>query len=66
MPGMDGTKLAGLAREQKKELPILMVTTQNEGTDEIVRDGLVDLLLPKPFSANDLLKSVRSLLATHA
>jgi DNA-binding response OmpR family regulator len=67
LPGMDGYVLCSLLRENKKRMPILMLTARAK-QEEIVR-GLnigADDYLPKPFDMEELLARVRALLRRHA
>ncbi|HYG07808.1 MAG TPA: response regulator [Stenotrophomonas sp.] len=64
LPGMNGRALADAARELRPELPVLFVTGYTEGATE--RQEFLDhgmALLPKPFSVDELLHTVRQMLA---
>ncbi len=57
MPGMTGVELTTLVREKypQEELPIIMVTTQNEGQDhKAAWKAGVDEILQKPFDSKSL------------
>lgn len=63
LPGMDGFTIAQNLREQGITLPILMLTARSEVTDRI--RGLhagADYYLTKPFSNEELLACMRTLL----
>lgn len=63
LPGMDGYVICSMLRQQKKDMPILMLTARAK-QDEIVR-GLnlgADDYLTKPFDLDVLLARVRALL----
>ena len=63
MPGMTGPELERELLTRESEIPIIFITahTDEDGRDEILRNGAVDCLL-KPFSEQALLKAVRSAL----
>lgn len=57
MPDITGVQLAGKIREKysSDQLPIIMVTTQNESTDnEAAKEAGIDAILHKPFNAKSL------------
>lgn len=63
LPGMDGYALCATLREQKKNMPVLMLTARTK-QQEIVH-GLnlgADDYLAKPFDLDELLARVRALL----
>jgi two-component system phosphate regulon response regulator OmpR len=63
MPGESGLDLAAALRQQRKTIPILMLTAMGEPRDRIA--GLergVDDYLPKPFEPRELLLRVASIL----
>jgi two-component system phosphate regulon response regulator OmpR len=63
MPGESGLDLAAALREQKKPIPILMLTAMGEPKDRIA--GLergADDYLPKPFEPRELLLRISSIL----
>ncbi|HJQ56848.1 MAG TPA: response regulator [Vineibacter sp.] len=63
MPGESGLDLAAGLRQQKKPIPILMLTAMGEAKDRIA--GLergVDDYLPKPFEPRELLLRIGSIL----
>lgn len=65
MPDISGVQLAGEIRKKysSKELPIIMVTTQNEANDnEAAREAGVDKIMQKPFNAEILKAAMDELL----
>lgn len=63
MPGMDGFTLARGLREKWPDLPILLLTAKDTGTDRI--EGLetgADDYLTKPFEPRELVLRLRSIL----
>jgi len=63
MPGESGLDLAAALRQQKKPIPILMLTAMGEPKDRIA--GLergADDYLPKPFEPRELLLRIGSIL----
>ncbi len=63
LPGMDGYIICSMLRENKKNMPILMLTARSK-QEEIVR-GLnlgADDYLTKPFDLDELLARVRALI----
>ncbi|MEG2805341.1 response regulator [Stenotrophomonas sp.] len=62
LPGMNGRELADAARALRPHLPVLFVTGYTESAvvrHEFLGPGMS--LLPKPFSVNELLRSVRQM-----
>lgn len=62
LPGMSGRELADAARVLRPTLPVLFITGYTESAavrDEFLGEGMS--LLPKPFSVNELLRSVRGM-----
>jgi len=60
MPGMNGIELTKAAKEEKPEMPVILMT----GKPWIVpEDHPADELLSKPFDIEDLRKTVARLLA---
>ncbi len=67
LPGMDGYVICTLLRQQKKNMPILMLTARTK-QQEVVH-GLnigADDYLAKPFDLDELLARIRALLRRHA
>jgi PAS domain S-box-containing protein len=63
MPGMKGTKLAGLAHELRPEMPVLLATGfMGDLTDSSLRDFGVTELIGKPFTCEGLTRTVRRVL----
>lgn len=63
MPGMKGTKLAGLAHELRPEMPVLLATGfMGDLTDSTLRDFGVTELIGKPFTCEGLTRTVRRVL----
>lgn len=65
LPEMDGKELTKLlkAREETKEIPIVMLTAKGEEVDRIVGFELgADDYLPKPFSPRELVLRVKAVL----
>jgi two-component system phosphate regulon response regulator OmpR len=63
MPGESGLDLTAALRQQRKPIPILMLTAMGEARDRIA--GLergVDDYLPKPFEPRELLLRISSIL----
>lgn len=63
LPGMDGYVICSMLRENRKNMPILMLTARAK-QEEIIR-GLnmgSDDYLTKPFDLNELLARIRALL----
>lgn len=67
LPGMDGYVICSMLRQQKKNMPILMLTARDK-QQEVVH-GLnigADDYLKKPFDMEELLARVRVLLRRHS
>ena len=65
LPEMDGKELTKLlkAREETKDIPIVMLTAKNEEVDRIVGFELgADDYIPKPFSPRELVLRVKAVL----
>ena len=65
MPEITGIELIAQLRKQysRKELPIIMVTTQNEVQDnEAAHSAGVNVIMNKPFDENSLQKAIKSVL----
>ncbi len=63
MPKMDGFTMLKKLRQQKIDVPVLMLSAKSETTDKI--DGLnngADDYLTKPFNTDELLARIRALL----
>jgi FixJ family two-component response regulator len=64
LPGMDGTELQRRIRQERRQLPVIIITAHDD--DDIrrqaLRDGAVAFLV-KPFDGGDLLEHVAR--ATH-
>ncbi|HAI98809.1 TPA: DNA-binding response regulator [Candidatus Peribacteria bacterium] len=63
LPGMDGYVICTMLRQNKKNMPILMLTARGKQTEII--HGLnigADDYLPKPFDLSELLARVKALL----
>ena len=62
MPGMDGFEVLKKVREQKKDVPILMLTAKADIDDRVFGlDNGADDYLGKPFAAKELLARVRAI-----
>lgn len=63
MPRLGGLELLAKMREQKKKIPVLMLSAYGEETfwSQAIGLGAVDYLL-KPFKADEVLKIVRKTL----
>ena len=62
LPGVDGLELCRWIRA-RSELPVIMLTARSEEADKVSGlDAGADDYLTKPFSANELLARIRSLL----
>ena len=65
LPEMDGKELAKLlkAREETKDIPIVMLTAKTEEVDRIIGFELgADDYIPKPFSPRELVLRVKAVL----
>jgi len=65
LPEMDGKELARLlkAREETKQIPIVMLTAKTEEVDRIVGFELgADDYIPKPFSPRELVLRIQAVL----
>lgn len=65
LPAMDGKELAKLlkAREETKDIPLVMLTAKTEEVDRIVGFELgADDYIPKPFSPRELVLRVQAVL----
>jgi two-component system, OmpR family, alkaline phosphatase synthesis response regulator PhoP len=63
LPGMDGFAIAKELRDQRPDLPILMVTARGEETSKLAGFAAgVDDYLTKPFSMEELVARVKALL----
>jgi signal transduction histidine kinase len=63
LPGLNGRKLAEIARERRREVPILFVTGYADGVQE--RDGFLDEgmdMLAKPFQNDEFAARVNAML----
>lgn len=63
LPGMDGYVICAMLRQNKRNMPILMLTARSKPQEVI--HGLnigADDYLPKPFDSDELLARVRALL----
>lgn len=62
MPGMDGFEVLKKVREQKNDVPILMLTAKADIDDRVFGlDNGADDYLGKPFAAKELLARVRAI-----
>ena len=62
MPGMDGFEVLRKVREQKNDVPILMLTAKADIDDRVFGlDNGADDYLGKPFAAKELLARVRAI-----
>jgi CheY-like chemotaxis protein len=66
MPGLDGPGTLKELRAMNPHLPILLMSgfTEEDARRKLPSDGLV-AFLPKPFTAEDLLRAIASLRARH-
>ncbi|HEX2889472.1 response regulator [Vineibacter terrae] len=63
MPGESGLDLTAALRQQKKPIPILMLTAMGEAKDRIAGfERGADDYLPKPFEPRELLLRINSIL----
>jgi two-component system cell cycle sensor histidine kinase/response regulator CckA len=63
MPDMDGTRLVAELRRTRPELPVVLMSGHPAGTEAGMADVGVTPFLQKPFSADDLLATLRTALA---
>lgn len=62
LPGMDGIQILKTLREQKNQVPILLLTAKDEVGDKVRGlDCGADDYMTKPFSTDELLARVRAL-----
>lgn len=65
MPGLNGPELAGLIKENFKDIKVLMISAYNNMFEEIkkLKEELkIDSFLSKPFEAADLIDTIRGIL----
>lgn len=66
MPKANGNVVAHFIREndKTKHIPVILITAENNPThfNEMLKTGLINLFLPKPFSPKLLLNMVQFLL----
>lgn len=63
LPGQDGFKLSRTLREEKNEIPILMLTARDATKDKIEGlDSGADDYLIKPFEFSELLARIRAII----
>lgn len=61
LPGMDGITLAQKIRQEKNDIPIIMLTARDSVTDKIIGlDSGADDYVIKPFNYNELLARIRA------
>ena len=62
MPKMNGWDVARWIKMRNPELPVILITGWGEDLDEEkVKEGNVDLIIPKPFEVYEILKAVECL-----
>jgi len=62
LPGMDGISILRALREEKNQVPVLMLTAKDEVQDRVKGlDSGADDYMTKPFSTDELLARVRAL-----
>ena len=62
LPGMDGISILRALREEKNQVPVLMLTAKDEVQDRVKGlDFGADDYMTKPFSTDELLARVRAL-----
>lgn len=62
MPGMDGFELRALARQERPELPVFLITGRHEIADQERARGISGFFY-KPFDAKALLAAVTDVLS---
>jgi len=67
MPGMSGDELAAKFREQRPDLPIIMISGYGESMEtQRMKPACVDLVLSKPVTVDELGEALRRALQAHA
>jgi FixJ family two-component response regulator len=61
MPGMNGSQLATVAKGRKADLSIVFISGYADQLGDTL--GLGDRLIRKPFSANDLHRTIEAAIA---
>ena len=59
LPGMDGTELQRRIRQERRQMPVILITAHDD--DDVRRQALGDgavAFLVKPFDAGDLLEHI--------
>ena len=62
MPGMNGFDVAGLLRECRPELPVIMVSGRKQAQEFLDPAGNVKLFLSKPYNKDMLGRAIRDVL----
>ena len=64
MPDMSGYEVASRIRqaEERSRIPILMLTADEQASDERSKEAGADGLIHKPFDMNELIERIQSLL----
>jgi FixJ family two-component response regulator len=59
LPGMDGTELQRRIRQERRRLPVILITAHDDDDvrQQALRDGAA-AFLPKPFDGGELLEHV--------